>query len=349
MSKIKLSIYALILVSILLLNLWPQMTPPIKIGQSDLSPGGYMDFRYTYTEEPKDTVSIPDSLDMVRAVFYLDGRVNSDVTARIQYDFTSATLLDMLVRLNHLPYTDWEITVGQFKVPFSVAGENLGTPLQDMIRGPFIYELGATTIPDRETGVMAKGEMLDKKGQYAFGVFNGNGINTPDDNDIKDRLIQFRIFPWKDDVRSPLKPMEFGAAWIVGEVSEPGIGVDTRDKYAFSVKYAVERLLITYEYFLQTLDVDGPDNINTKSWYLQLMSNESVDWLGGKKQTIQPVARYEFYDGDSTNPDDEVRVSTFGFNWQINNSLRLQVNFNDYNGKAKPCDKESLVQLGVKF
>jgi hypothetical protein len=330
-------------------SVWSQTTPTIKIGQSDLAPGGYLDFRYSYSEEAKNTPNVPESIDFVRAVLFLDGRITADVMGRIQYDMRSSTLLDAYVKLTHLPYTDWEIIVGQFKMPFSVAGEVLATPFQETIRGPLIYEGGITTFSDRETGVMARGDMLDKKGQYILGVFNGNGINTGDDNDSKDRMIQFKVFPWRDDTRSPLKPMEFGAAWIVGQVSEiNAIGVDEREKYAFSVKYAIDKLLITYEYFLQTFNVDGPNNINTKSWYLQLSSDEEMN-LFNKKQIVRPIARYEFYDPDSTNSQDEVRVVTMGFSWQINNALRLQLNFNDYKAHIKTIEKESLVQLEVKF
>lgn len=332
-----------------LTTIWPQTTPTIKIGQSELAPGGYLDFRYSYTEETKHTPQVPESFDFVRAVLFLDGRITTDVMGRIQYDMRTSTLLDAYVKLSHLPYTDWEIIVGQFKMPFSIAGEILATPLQETIKGPLIYEGGITTFSDRELGVMARGDMLDKKGQYTLAVVNGNGINTSDDNDSKDRMIQFKVFPWRDDSRSPLKPMEFGAAWITGQVSSVNAtGIDARDKYDFSVKYGIDKLLITYEYFLQTLDVNGPNNINTKSWYVQLSSDEEVN-LFNKKQIVHPIARYEFYDPDSTNSKDEIRLVTLGFNWQINNSVRLQANYNDYRAHIKTIEKESLIQVEVKF
>jgi len=360
MKKLVISSYLFLMVFGCLSVLWAQSTNPIMIGQSQLEPGGYLHYRYNYTKEGDTNVDNPDTLDILRARLFLDGRITPDVTGRIEYDLRSSTLLDLYVKISHLPYTDWLVTVGQFKTPFSFAGEILGTPLQETVKGPLIYEpltpTPMSTFSDREIGIMAKGEMLNKKAEYTLGIFNGNGINTTDDNDIKDRLIQFRMLPWKDDARSPLKPMMIGASWLLGEVTEYDVvsgtmvsrGINTRERYSYTLRYEIEKTMVTYEYFRQTLDVDGTENINSKAWYVQLSRDEKVD-LFNKKQSVRPVFRYEFYDPDNTQDNNEVRMTTYGFNWQINRALRLQVNYNNVSDDLDTRENETLIQLEIKF
>ncbi|MBI4833513.1 MAG: hypothetical protein HY811_01665 [Planctomycetes bacterium] len=337
----------------LLTDIWAEGTP-IKIGNSDLSPGGYVHLRYSYTEE--DTAAdTPDTMENIRAHLFLDGKIATDVTGRVEYDFYNNTLLDARFTLSHIPYTDWAVTVGQFKIPFSFAADVAGTPLQETIRSPLIYEpltpTPLATFSDRELGVMAQGLMLDKKASYAIAVFNGNGINTTDDSDLKDRMFQIRMLPWKDDNDSPLKPMEFGAAWITGYESDPNplkIGVNQRDRYAYSIKYELSKIMITYEYFSQMLDVTGTDNINSKCWYLQLTTNQTIDFFG-KNQVIRPIACYQYFDPDNNINNDEVRMTTFGFNWQMNRAVRFMLNYNDIREDIKNMDKETLIQMEVRF
>ena len=51
--------------------------------------------------------------------------------------------------------------------------------------------------PERDIGVAISGDILDEKITYALGVFNGNGINTSDDNDQKDIIGRVVVSPFK--------------------------------------------------------------------------------------------------------------------------------------------------------
>lgn len=327
-------------------------------GQTKFKPGAYLHFRSSYTEDDdkgNDTTNVPDSFDIIRARLYVDGKIVRDVLGRFEYDFSNDVLLDAYIEMDHFPYADWTIRIGQFKVPLSEAGLALGTPLQETIKGPLIYEgrgISATpvTFSDRETGVLIRGDMAKKQGLYTFGVFNGNGINNPDDNDLKDKFFQFEISPWEKKARSQLKPLRFGAAYMVGEVNEIGtIGVDKRERYAFTAKYKIDQTIITYEYFLQTLDRDKPkEDITTKSWYIQLSQPYKKQFLK-KMQKIQLIARYEFYDPDNTKDKDRIKAWTFGANWQVNEAVRLQLNYNIFKEDIKIDNNEILIQMEVKF
>ncbi len=327
---------------------------------------GYGHFRHTYTKaddytliENQNTPDKPDGMGLMRFRLSLYGALQSDLAYRVEYDFhclsgtqQTSMLTDALIQLKHLPYYDWTMTVGQFKIPFSDAGRVLAGPYQELIKGPLIYEaryLTSTTISDREIGVMVEGEMLERKGVYAIGFFNGNGINTTDDNDQKDMLMHFHVSPWKEDRSASLKPIEFGASFMKGMMTETdGIGVDEREKYAYTMKYEVEKVLFTYEYIYQNINIDGPRDRTAKNWYLQATRDFEMDFLK-KRQKILLIARQEYYDNDSLVDDDEIKGITLGANWLMNKYLRVQANYISFGATSDADSEEWLFQLEIKF
>lgn len=316
---------------------------------------GYGHFRHEYTKEDSGMPDQPDSMGLTRLRLNLSGLLQPDLAYLVEYDFRNSMMTDALIQLKHLPYYDWTLTIGQFKIPFSEAGRNFATPYQELIKGPLIYEaryLTSTTISDREIGLMVEGEMLERKGVYVIGIFNGTGINMADDNDHKDLLLHFRVSPWKEERASKFKPLEFGASIIKGAMSEtdPATmpGVDLREKYCYTMKYEIEKTIFTYEQIYQDIGIDGPRDRTAKNWYVQATRDFGMDFFK-RRQKVRAIARYEYYDNDSLVEDDEIKCVTLGGNWFVNKYLRLQINYNSFDETAGIDSEEWLFQLELKF
>ena len=336
-----------------------QSGEPIKIGRGDPTFSAYTHFRYTYTEDDSggvgtnplvSPIDTPDTIDWERLRFILYGHLAADLTYRFEYDLTDTELKDAFFKIPRLPFYEASITLGQFKLPLSEAGLVLDTPLQQTIKGPILYEDGPVTIGDRDIGLLLRGDMLDNNAGYAIGIVNGNGINQSDDNDGKDFLFHFKVSPWKKKDRSAFKPIEFAASFMTGSVSEVGTtGSDDRERFGFTMKYQIKETELTVEYIQQILDVDGPEDITTKTWYLQLTRDFKVDFLK-RQQLIRGVLCYEQYEPDSTVNNDEINAITFGGIWSINKYSRLMLNYILYDEVKDEIDNNhTLLQLEFKF
>jgi hypothetical protein len=310
---------------------------------------GYAQLRYSYTEDDPNVAATPANMELKKLCLNIAGTLQYDIGYRIEYDFKNSQLTDAMMQMKHLPYYDWTVTLGQFKLPFSDAGINLDTPYQDSIRGLMIYESVTPVFHDRDVGIMVEGDMLDKKGVYSIGIFNGEGPNANDTNDQKDFLIHFKVSPWKDENTSSLKPLEFGASFMKGVVSEiNATGIDKADRYCYTMKYEIEKVVFTYENLYQNLDIDGTRDMMAKAWYLQAIYDWQLQFFN-KMQSIQVFSRYEYYDPDSLTDDDQIHCTTLGTNWLVNNNLKIKINNNIYRETPKIKNDEVLVQLEIKF
>jgi len=120
-----------------------------------------------------------------RARLYLDGAMSSRFTYRISADLVNASggttdatarLTDAFVRWS--PSATWNVTVGQFKTPFS--REYLLTPA--IIETPDRAAVSELLPPKRDIGVMAA-YALRTVATLSAGVFNGEGVNTLSNTD----------------------------------------------------------------------------------------------------------------------------------------------------------------------
>jgi len=159
-----------------------------QIGSDKMKIGGMIKFRnshYRGHKEDRSTTSSgkkdydtfkvsDDSLD-------IEGKIADDwnygISLTMNEQDNGSNLRDIWMQYTGLSYV--AITAGQFNVPFSE--EHLEG--QDTIEKA---EVVNSIAAEKDIGVAISGDILDEKITYALGVFNGNGINTSDDNDQKD-------------------------------------------------------------------------------------------------------------------------------------------------------------------
>ncbi len=98
--------------------------------------------------------------------------------------------------------------VGRFKTPFSYEFYAISAP--DFLtpeRSLFASNFG----PNRQMGLMGWGQLLDKRLDYASGIFNGNRFSFQDSNEPKDVIAYVNGRPF-GDTEGPLKYLNLGGS-----------------------------------------------------------------------------------------------------------------------------------------
>lgn len=303
---------------------------PIKIS-------GYTQVRYRQDE------SINDTFDIRRARLDIKGDITERFDYRTQVEFGGASgpfLLDVTIGYKVNPYL--KLTAGQFKIPFSQENLISSSKLETINRSQVVEALvarGSDVIGNqngRDIGVQANGSLSSKEDynllDYAFGIFNGSGINRADLNEQKDfvgRLVYY-----------PLKDWSIGTSYYSGRytLSAAPARKDDRDRWGVEFAYVKDPFSLKGEY------IKGNDGAtNEDGWYLQ-----AGYFFIPKK--FQGVFKFDTYDANTKLKDNEVNVYTIGGNWYFNKWAFLQVNYEFKNEKAKEIKNNALIgQLTLQF
>jgi phosphate-selective porin OprO/OprP len=152
-----------------------------------------------------------------RARLIFEGRFNKIYQYVIQPEFGgSVQILDAYANVAFSPAV--QLRVGKFKTPVGL--EQLQS---DSVA--FFNERSVATglTPNRDTGLQVHGDVLDKRLNYALGVFNGvpdGGNNVTGGTDFDDnKTFVARLFatPFASDKESILSGLGFGVAASVGD------------------------------------------------------------------------------------------------------------------------------------
>jgi phosphate-selective porin OprO and OprP len=150
-----------------------------------------------------DTFAIP------RQWWMFSGRVGKQwgYFVSFQNGLDTVSGLDMFVDWSYDP--KFQIRAGRFKTPFTY--EFLVEPIQ----GLFFNNFGQ----NRDVGVMAFGRLLDKKVDYAAGIFNGNrnGYLAPTDSKTVSGFINYK--PFGDEENTLLENFNIGGSVFTGNAS----------------------------------------------------------------------------------------------------------------------------------
>jgi phosphate-selective porin OprO and OprP len=138
------------------------------------------------------------------------GTVFRDFDYNLTTEFGGSTvqIMDAYVNWHYNPA--WQIQAGKFKSPVGL--ENLQSDPNIMFNERSIAN---NLIPNRDLGIMLKGDLFGGAASYAVGIFNGapdytgTTVNTPIQDD---KAVAGRVFfqPWKNTKVKPLKGLGFG-------------------------------------------------------------------------------------------------------------------------------------------
>ncbi|MDD5150251.1 MAG: porin [Flavobacterium sp.] len=317
------------------------------ISKSKLSIGGFADFRYRTLQEPAKK----DGFDVRRVRLDIKGNLSSEWDFRLQTDFAiSPKIIDAYFA--YKPYDYFQVTGGQFKIPFGLEGPALPTILETIDRAQISDLTGRAkdAIGDqsgRDIGVQINGNLFKTQSNrflldYYLAYFNGQGINiAADKNEAKDIVARL--------VTHPYSFLDFGISYSNGY---DNWGTPAKDQN--HIRYAADLSVKYNDFTFSTEYIEAQEgtyvaNGQTKDlirngWYAQA----AYFFIPNK---LQAVVKYDTFDKTKNDPKND--ISTFytaGANFIITKFARVQLNYKHKVEEGNNINKDEIVaQLEVKF
>ena len=273
---------------------------------------GLVNFRHQYSTENKSYLSGKNGFDVRRVYLDLRGNATKELSYRIELDFAGTPrILDTYAEWKPAKYIG--LQAGQFKVPLSLENPYSPTTLETADNSQVIQALVCDIVGNknngRDIGVALNGNLFGKTGynliDYRVGLFNGNIINSTDNNTTKDVVGSILV--------NPFKSLSLGASYYTGK-----FGVDstkyTRNRIAYGIKYDDGKFLLRGEYLTGTTSTK-----DAKGYYV----------VAGYYVTkhLQPVLKYDYYQSDLAKASSPITNYVAGLNYWINPKVKLQFNY----------------------
>jgi hypothetical protein len=318
---------------------------------------------------------------------YRDYEEGRNLTYSLRYGASPQTagnsflnLLDANIQYSLLPTVDREtplltVTLGQQLLPFG-----LEVPANEELK-PVIRNAEFTTNPTlglgrRDIGLIVRGDLFSQMDfgynyrqaliAYAFGVVNGAGPNTNDDNDWKD-VIGRLAFTVPCGFNSWLRQITIGATGYWGQrntqltdEAKTLSGKGTKQRYGLDFYYNHWPFGLTYEFIIakdtltfgktlnDPLRRDVTSRAHTATFFLSFgeqfvagFRNQGRfdDWW---PKTYQPFVRWDNLNRDVDTEGQEVHILTFGLNVFFAETTKLQLNYShrrDETNKLGPSNE----------
>jgi len=303
---------------------------------------GYTQVRYQFFEEE----SKKDGFDIRRARFDVKGNFTPYFAYRLQADFAgSPKLLDAYAEIRINEY--FNITVGQFKIPFSLENLTSSNKFELIDRSQSVEAFAARgkdvigNQNGRDIGLQLGGTLIKHKSQalveYRIGVFNGTGINVTDTaNEAKDIVSRLII--------NPFKGLSFGASYYSGwgkaikPTSEFEGESQARNRVGVEASYTTTRLSFKAEYLA------GEDGKTDKAGWYALAGYYFIP------KKLQAVVKYDTFD-PNTSTDNNISTNyVFGLNFNFNNWSRIQAFYTLHKEQGASVDNNYFsVQYQIGF
>ncbi|MBM3310995.1 MAG: porin, partial [Candidatus Aminicenantes bacterium] len=268
---------------------------------SKLKLSGFAQASYSWTNEGVDTFTLR------RARLTLAGDVAPKVKIKLQADLTkSPVLLDAMVDVQLA--SAFGLRIGQFYLPFGRECRISTADLETVFRSQVSERLA----PGRDIGSSGRDIGAQVFGQfsvfeYMAGVFNGSGINKPDNNQKKDVGARLAV--------QPASGLSLGASVYEGRTVPVSGGPEyARRRTGFDGALSLGGLLLRAEW------MSGRDDRTSKDgWFLQ------GAWDVVPKK-VQAVAKWDSYDPDRDASDDRTGILTLGGVWRLSDRTRILAN-----------------------
>jgi hypothetical protein len=289
-------------------------------------------------------------------------------------------LLDANIQYSVLPTVDREtpaltITLGQQLLPFG-----LEVPANEELK-PVIRNAEFSTNPTlglgrRDIGLIVRGDLFSQMDfgynyrqalfAYAFGVANGAGPNTNDDNDWKD-IIARLAFTVPCGFNSWLRQITIGATGYWGQRNtqltddaKTISGKGKKERYGIDFYYNHWPFGLTYEFILakdaitsgKTLQDPKLREVISRAHTATFFLSFGEQFVAGFRnqgrfddwwpKTYQPFVRWDTLNRDVDTDGQEVHILTFGLNVFFAETTKLQLNYShrrDETNKLGPSNE----------
>ena len=288
---------------------------------------GLVNARYSWSDKEGET----HGFDIRRVRLAADGVLSDKLDYKFQAEYeTSVKVIDAFLRWKIAP--EINVQIGEYKVQYS----------QETLYGPATWltienpaavarlngynDISSLKANGRDVGVTLYGDLLDKMVSYRVGVFNGNGINTKDDNDRKD----FAGLIW---IR-PINELAFSVGHYQGVFGAKG-SEHVRIRSSAGVEYKDDLLTVRAEYL----------NGNTAGQKSDGAYATAAYWVS---KTVQPVVSVDYFKADRDQAERQWNYQV-GLNVVPVKKLRIQAAYTFIDNKVAKDANQLEAQFILQF
>ncbi len=276
---------------------------------------GFINARYSWDSNDDDT----HGFDIRRVRLAASGELSSRIDYKVQAEYeTTVKIIDAYLRWKIHPA--FNLQLGEFKLPYSQ--ENLYGPTSWLtIENPTAVsrlngyqDISGIKANGRDVGFIFYGDLLPAADghpyvSYKAGLFNGNGINTKDDNNRKDfaGLLYVR----------PVRQLALTAGHYQGSYGARG-AEHVRIRTSAGAEWKDSRLTLRSEYLHGNTAGQKSDGAYALAAYKV-------------SRVVQPLVSYDYFKAD-TNTDEHQSNYQIGVNVTPLKNLRIQAayTYEDY-------------------
>lgn len=204
----------------------------------------------------------------------------------------------------------FQVRTGQFLLPFGLEGPE-PIPLNPAIeRSMAIRRLNTFTM-FRDIGVQVSGHQSIFG--YAVALVNGGGANQIEQNEPKDLMGRIGL--------TPVENLELGVSGHLGKYQTDPSSENRESRYraGIDISYRGNPVFMRGEYIIREDEQPAGGSWKMNGGYL----------LAGYQFTeeLQTIARYEYYEPDTSADDDHLNGFTIGASYYFMGNTRISVNY----------------------
>jgi len=295
----------------------------IAVKKGSMKPTGLLQATFSHFFEEKKS----DTFSLRRAEVGFPGKLSKHVSYNIRLGVDGGhtwPLREASFKATYIPKI--ELTLGQFKPPFGLEVLTSSSKL-DFVEKSYSTRQCKCKPVERDIGVQAR--LNTKYVDCRAALVNGTGGNVfADDNDWKDFVGRVQIKP-------PVEGLSVGIDGYLGKKGEKELD---RNRYGFDLSF-------TKEPYMAKAELLGAKNDKVDSLGFYVQAGYTVK-LGKEMllKKIQPVARFERWDGNIDKEKDASNIITIGINLFFDDT-KLQVNYLLVREEDTQVDNDKLLTL----
>ena len=323
-------VFTIFFINLILSFTFSASAQEVAVKKGSMKPTGLLQTRFSHFWKESGV----DTFSLRRAEIGFPGKLNKDISYNIRLGIDgghSWPLREACVKVMYIPRT--ELTLGQFKPPFGLEVLTSSAKL-DFINKTMSTKQCKCKPVERDIGVQAKVNVDYVTCSVA--LVNGTGGNVfADDNDSKDLVGRVQIKP-------PVEGLSIGVDGYLGKKGEEEVD---RNRYGVDLSYTKGPYMAKSELLGAKNDTVNSLGFYGQAGYMVRLGEELAINM------IQPVIRFERWDGNTDKEKDASVIITAGVNLFFDgHATKLQINYVLVREEDTQVDNDELLaQFQVNF